>query len=102
MAKLEDLPNIGPKLRAQLEKVGIHTPEELKAAGGREAWLRILGTDPSACMLRLQSLEGAARGVPKKELDATVKEELRALDVYKRQPWFPACWISPTATAERQ
>lgn len=78
MAKLEDLPNIGPKLRAQLEKVGIHTPEELKAAGGREAWLRILGTDPSACMLRLQSLEGAARGVPKKELDATVKEELRA------------------------
>ena len=32
MAKLEDLPNIGPKLRAQLEKVGIHTPEELKAA----------------------------------------------------------------------
>lgn len=78
MAALEDLPNIGPKLTHQLEQVGIHTPEELRAAGSREAWLRILGMDPSACLLRLQSLEGAVQGVPKKELDPAVKEELRA------------------------
>ncbi len=78
MASLQDLPNIGPKLTHQLEMAGIATPEALRAIGSREAWLRILSMDPSACLLRLQSLEGAVRGVPKKALDAAVREELRA------------------------
>jgi len=78
MSDMTKLANIGPKLEAQLAEVGIQTPEELKAAGSREAWLRIKAIDPSACLMRLSALEGAIRGIRWHDLDADVKEELRA------------------------
>ncbi len=48
MSELRKLPNIGPKLEAQLVDAGITTEEEFRRAGSREAWLRILERDPSA------------------------------------------------------
>ena len=75
MGELSDLPNIGPVLEAQLNEAGIFTAAELRTAGSRDAWARILENDSSACMNRLLSLEGAVRGVSKKLLD----EETRAL-----------------------
>jgi DNA transformation protein len=48
MSAMTELANIGPKLEAQLAEAGIATPEELRAAGSREAWLRIKAIDPSA------------------------------------------------------
>lgn len=48
MSELIKLPNIGPKLAAQLTSAGIETVKELETVGSREAWLRILDRDPSA------------------------------------------------------
>ncbi|MDO4503042.1 MAG: TfoX/Sxy family protein [Coriobacteriia bacterium] len=78
MTKLSDLPNIGPTVEAQLQRVGITTPQELQAVGAKDAWLRIQATDPSACIQRLQALEGAIRGVKKSQLPPDVKADLKA------------------------
>jgi DNA transformation protein len=63
MGELQNLPNIGEELELQLNKAGIDTINELKKVGSKNAWLRILAFDPSACIMRLSALEGAIRGV---------------------------------------
>lgn len=78
MGELSTLPNIAAKLEAQLAEVGITTIDELKAVGSREAWLRILAGDSSACIMRLCALEGAIRGVRKQYLDEETKASLKA------------------------
>ncbi|GHU82699.1 competence protein TfoX [Clostridia bacterium] len=78
MSELTTLPNIAAKLDAQLAQVGITTIGELRAAGSREAWLRLLARDPSACLLRLCALEGALQGVRWHVLDDDTKSALRA------------------------
>jgi len=77
MGELTTLPNIAGKLEKQLEEAGITTIEELKRVGGREAWLRILVRDPSACMMRLSALEGAIQGVRWHYLDDNTKQSLK-------------------------
>lgn len=78
MGKLASLPNIGEKLEAQLSEVGIEDEAALRRAGSREAWLRILAIDPSACYMRLCALEGALEGVRWHHLDDETKRELKA------------------------
>ena len=78
MSTMTELPNIGPKLAAQLAQVGINTPEALRATGAEDAWLRIQAFDPSACLHRLTALEGAVRGVPKAQLPKDRKDALKA------------------------
>ncbi|HBE04970.1 MAG TPA: competence protein TfoX [Firmicutes bacterium] len=78
MGELQSLPNIGEKLEHQLHKAGIDTIEELKRTGSREAWLRILAFDPSACIMRLSALEGAIQGVRWHRLNPEMKAELKA------------------------
>ena len=77
MGELSKLPNIGPNLEKQLIDVGIATAEELKSVGSREAWLRILSKDPSACLMRLSALEGAIQGIRWHHLDKETKESLK-------------------------
>jgi len=77
MGELTTLPNIAAKLEAQLADVGISTIEQLRACGSREAWLRILAQDSSACIMRLSALEGAIRGVRWHHLDDDTKQSLR-------------------------
>lgn len=78
MGELTKLPNIAAKLEEQLIQVGITTFDELKRVGSREAWLRILVRDPSACIMRLSALEGAIRGVRWHYLDDETKASLKA------------------------
>lgn len=78
MEKISSLPGIGKVVEEQLGQVGITTPEELRAVGSREAWLRIQAIDPSACYNRLGALEGAIQGVLRKDLPEAEKESLRA------------------------
>ncbi|MDR0917163.1 MAG: TfoX/Sxy family protein [Oscillospiraceae bacterium] len=78
MGELTTLPNIAAKLDAQLAEVGITTIAQLTAVGSREAWLRILARDPSACLMRLSALEGAIQGVRWHYLDDTAKLSLKA------------------------
>ena len=77
MSELTTLPNIADKLDQQLSDVGITTIEQLREVGSREAWLRILARDPSACIMRLSSLEGAIQGVRWHYLDNDTKKSLR-------------------------
>lgn len=75
--RLSSLANIGKELEKQLTKVGIYTPEELKNVGSKEAWLRILQIDPSACYNRLCALEGALQGIRWHSLADEKKAELK-------------------------
>ena len=77
MGELTKLPNIADKLEAQLADVGITTVDELKKIGSREAWLRILACDPSACLMRLSALEGAIQGIRWHYLDDETKADLK-------------------------
>ncbi len=77
MTELSRLPNIGKVVEAQLNEVGISTEADLKAVGSKQAWLRILAIDDSACINRLMALEGAVRGVKKSTLSDEVKTELK-------------------------
>ena len=79
MEKLTDLPNIGPKLAENLEKIGVDTPEQLRELGPEEAFLRIRAqVDPAACLHQLEALAGAAAGVKKSLLPPERKAELKA------------------------
>ena len=78
MGALSELPNIGKNVEEQLNQVGINTADELAKAGSKEAWLRILEIDESACINRLMALEGAIRGIKKNMLPDEVKADLKA------------------------
>ncbi len=77
MGELAKLKNIAEKLEKQLVEVDIATADELKRVGSRDAWLRILMRDPSACLMRLSALEGAIRGVRWHDLDDETKASLK-------------------------
>ena len=77
MGELSSLVNIGRAVEEQLMQVGIHSADELKRIGAREAWLRIQQIDESACIHRLMALEGAIRGVKKSMLPDEVKADLK-------------------------
>ena len=77
MGELSKLPNIGKAVEAQLIQVGIETPEALRQAGAKAAWLKIQEIDPSACIHRLLALEGAIQGVKKSMLPEAAKADLK-------------------------
>ncbi len=77
MGELSKLPNIAQKLELQLNEAGIDTVEQLKKVGSREAWLRILANDPSACIMRLSALEGAIQGMRWHYLNDDTKQSLK-------------------------
>lgn len=69
MEKLEDMHNIGKAVALQLRQVGIDTPEKLKKAGAKKAWLKIQEIDETACIHRLYGLQGALMAVKKNVVD---------------------------------
>ena len=77
MGELSKLPNIGPVVAQQLNEVGIMTAEQLRETGRRQAWLKIKAIDDSACIHRLLGMEGAVRGIKKRDLPPEVKAELK-------------------------
>lgn len=77
MGALSRLPNIGKVVEEQLNQVGIMSEEDLKAAGSKQAWLKIQEIDETACIHRLLALEGAIQGVKKTLLPEDVKADLK-------------------------
>lgn len=77
MGELSKQPNIGKVVEKQLNEVGIFDLKQLKENGSKEAWLKIKAIDDSACINRLYGLEGAIRGIKKKELPEDIKTELK-------------------------
>lgn len=78
MEMLHDLPNLGPALERKLIEAGIETPQQLREAGSKDAFIRIRQRDNTACLHMLTALEGAVRGVRKTLLPPEVKAELNA------------------------
>ncbi len=74
---LTQLPNIGKVVSEKLFQVGITTPEELKAIGSEQAFIRLQTIDETACLSMLQALEGAVQGIRWHNLSKERKEELR-------------------------
>lgn len=77
MGALSELPNIGKVAERSLIRAGINTPEELRALGSKEAFLRVRLVEPDACLHKLYALEGAVRNVRKSELSEEKKKELK-------------------------
>lgn len=79
MQDLEKMHGIGAVNAQKLVAAGIETPEQLRRLGSREAFLRVRrSSDPGACLHFLYGLEAAVLDVPKKELPAPIKDDLRA------------------------
>lgn len=79
MEKLTDLPNIGPKLAENLEKIGVNSGTQLRELGAEEAFLRIRAqVDAAACLHQLEALAGAVEGMKKSLLPQERKAELKA------------------------
>ena len=78
MERLTDLPNIGPVLAGNLERSGVTTPDQLRAMGEAEAFVKIRAqADPEACLHQLEALAGAVAGVRKSQLPAEKRAELK-------------------------
>jgi len=77
MSDLTYLYNIGKEMENKLKSVGILTAEELKAAGSREAFLRIKLRYPYVCLVHLYALEGAVTDTEYNQLSEEVKRSLK-------------------------
>lgn len=69
---------LGKTMEKKLHSVGIHSAEELRAVGSRQAVFRLKELYPSTCVVILYHLEAALRGVEIKQLDEGCKAELKA------------------------
>lgn len=76
--KLSKLPNIGEVLEKQLEAVGIDTPEKLREIGTEQVFLMLKAYETDSCFHKLTAIEGAVRGIPKKNISENRKIELKA------------------------
>ena len=74
---LTQLPNIGKVVAEKLFQVGITRPEELRALGSEQSFIRIQTIDETACLSMLQALEGAVQGIRWHDLPKERKEELK-------------------------
>jgi DNA transformation protein and related proteins len=63
MAELESLPNIGPKLAADLRQIGVPDEETLRRVGAEEASRRLEEAGLRDCTHSRRALEGALAGV---------------------------------------
>ncbi len=63
---------------------GITTPDELKAIGSEQAFIRLQTIDETACFCMLQGLEGAVQGIRWHNLPKERKEELKQFFHIKR------------------
>lgn len=78
LTRLRDMPNIGAALEQKLIEAGVHTPENLRVLGSREAFMRLKIIDPDCCLSCLFALEGAVRGIRWHDLDHETKADLKA------------------------
>jgi DNA transformation protein len=69
--------NIGKVIEGLLLDAGINSAKELMLMGSKQAFLRILAVDPTACLSMLYALEGAIAGLRDHNLPETVKSDLK-------------------------
>lgn len=68
---------LGKTMEKKLHSVGIHSAEELKEIGSKQAVFRLKEKYPGTCVVILYHLEAAIRGVEMKQLEDHCKAELK-------------------------
>ena len=68
---------LGKTMEKKLQTVGIHSAEELKNLGSKQAVFRLKKQYPNTCVVILYHLEAAIQGVEIKQLDDKCKTELK-------------------------
>ena len=76
MASVTSL-GLGKTMEKKLHTVGIHSAEELKNIGSKQAVFRLKEQYPNTCVVILYHLEAAIQGVEMKQLDTVCKSELK-------------------------
>lgn len=76
MATLASM-GFGRTMENKLRSVGIHSAEELKQIGSKQAVFRLKAQYPNTCVVILYYLEAAIQGVEIKQLSAVCKSELK-------------------------
>ena len=91
MARLQALPNLGPKFVEMLVQAGIRSEGALRTLGAVAAFVRVRAAFPQATLQLLWSLEGALSGQPWQEIGESDRASLlMALeDMTHRQPGDP-------------
>ncbi len=69
---------LGKTMKNKLHSVGIHSAEELKDIGSKQAVFRLKEQYPNTCVVILYHLEAAIQGVEIRQLDDACKSELKA------------------------
>ncbi len=77
MASVTSL-GLGKTMEKKLHTVGIHSAEDLKNIGSKQAVFRLKEQYPNTCVVILYHLEAAIQGVEMKQLDTVCKSELKA------------------------
>lgn len=78
MTDIEDVPNIGHLLAADLRQVDIHSLADLQGIGAAQAWQRLHAAGLRTCLNSRLALEGAVSGVRWTHLDPAVRERIAA------------------------
>lgn len=68
----------GKTMERKLNAVGVHSAEELRELGSKQAVSRLKTLYSNTCVVILYYLEAAIRGVEMKQLDNACKTELKA------------------------
>lgn len=82
MEDLTAMRNIGKEMSRKLRAVGLDSPEKLREAGAKEAYLRLKLTYPNVCLVHLYVLEGAIRDEDYNRLSEETKADLKAFSDY--------------------
>jgi DNA transformation protein len=77
MGGFNKVPNIGNVLSRKLSEVGISGIDDLRAAGSRKVFLRLVEADPTVCLNTLYALEGAVQNIRWHQLDNQSKADLK-------------------------
>lgn len=77
MADLTSMINIGKEMSRKLISIGIDSPEKLRAAGSRKAFLKLKEAYPGVCLVHLYTLEGAIQNIGFNDLCEDTKKELK-------------------------
>lgn len=85
MSELVSMANIGKEMDKKLTAVGINSPEKLREAGSKQAFLKLKESFPKVCLVHLYALEGAIQNTEFNNLPEEKKKELKEFsDFLKR------------------
>ena len=78
MPGLTSMRNIGREIEKKLQSIGIRSPDDLRLAGSKEAFLRLSARYPNLCLVHLYCLQGAIDDIEYNRLSLETRQDLKA------------------------